>query len=125
MGHDPAEVVEEAEGALANSFAAAAERLPGLQGATYQAPTWNVEQTWGLVQWDNTLFTGFGLVPGEGQATDDATVVSPENIDLLNADVLFVAASGSISLDAAEEGFAALREDPRFDDPITNGLGRW
>lgn len=113
-GHDPDAAVADAEASLAAASDAAAERLPGLQGATYQVPAYNQEGGFGLARWDNRVFENIGLVPGEGQESAEMTTVSRENIDALNADVLFVSASGSISAEAREEGFTFLREDPRF-----------
>lgn len=114
-GHDTA-VVEEAEAELAAGLAAAAERLPGLQGKSfYIAALGDGEQLW-LTEYAAAPVAALGLKPGDGQPMEgedaaDAPRFSQENIDQLTADVVLIAAENR---DPSGQFRAALEADPRL-----------
>lgn len=105
---------EEAAEALAGvetAYAAARERLPGLQGRTYNSTSFSVE-TNDFGFGSGTWLDGLGLVPAENQPPpfSGADRLSLENIDQLAADVLVTGAAPGDSGDVR----AALEADPRF-----------
>lgn len=113
-GHDPA-IVDEIEDDLADAYAAAAERLPGLREATFQVPVFADEVFW-ITPYANDVITQLGIVPGDDQsAVVDGEWVqfSQENIDRLNADVIFFA-TRPYGEEAREELYAGLKSDPRL-----------
>lgn len=118
-GHDTS-IVAETEASLDDAFAAAADRLPGLQGATFQVPVFNGDPPMLYnSEYGNDAILGLGLVPGDDQPAGDVTAndvqpISLENIERLNADVVFVAAAGSLGSDVIEQSFDTLRADPRL-----------
>ncbi|WP_066904597.1 ABC transporter substrate-binding protein [Millisia brevis] len=120
-GHDPS-IVADTEAKLDDTFAAAADRLPGLRDKTFQVPVFNgTPPQLYLSEYGNEAIARLGLVPGNGQPTDgdgglEVAPISLENIEQLDADVVFVAAAGSLGDDVIDESFAALRADPRLAD---------
>jgi iron complex transport system substrate-binding protein len=114
-GHDTT-IVDEQEAALDAALSSAAERLPGLQDATfYVAALGEGEQLW-LTEYASAPLLALGLQPGDGQPLTgeegaDAPRFSQENIDQLTADVVFIAAENR---DPSGEFRAALEADPRL-----------
>ncbi|MGB4780401.1 ABC transporter substrate-binding protein [Microbacterium sp.] len=125
-GHDPDAALAEVEAELDTAFETAADRLPGLQGATYQVVTID-DEGFGVGPFDDgvDVDTRLGLVAAKGY--EEGRQASWENVDTLSADVLFVGSAGSLSDEAVEEGFTRLREDPRFAElpAVKNGAVVW
>lgn len=113
-GHDPS-VVGEVQADLDADFAAAAERLAGLQGATFYMAATGDDATLWLTEYANEPITGLGLVPGDGQPVSgeeglDPPRFSQENADQLTADVVFIVTKHR---QPSGEFQAALEADPR------------
>lgn len=117
-GHDE-QAATEAEAAYDDMLQAAADKLPGLQGKTFQLAVLSAEdqQLW-LTEYANGPITGLGLELGEGQPTGkkgsiaaNAPKYSLENIDKLTADVVFVVTHEYADPDG--EFMAAFEKDPR------------
>ncbi len=118
-GHDPA-IVQKVESELDTTIAAQAELLPGLKGKTFQVPVFSgtPPQLW-LTEFANDLLGALGLVPGNeqpanGKTNADVPPISLENIDRINADVVIVAAAGSLGPEASAEALNKLKADPRL-----------
>lgn len=114
-GHDTS-VVDQAQADLDAEYAAAAQDLPGLQGATFQVAVGDDDQLFGLYEYANASMQGLGLELGEGQPTEgsvsgDVQRFSLETIGTLDADVVLVAIPGFY--DANGELRSALQDDPR------------
>ncbi|MEE2059070.1 ABC transporter substrate-binding protein [Rhodococcus artemisiae] len=114
-GHDSASV-EEIKADYASELAAAAERLPGLQGKTFQVAVLAGDNILQLSDYANEPLLGLGLEPGEGQPTTGvegltAPKFSLENVDQLTADVLFIIPEKGTTPNT--EFKEALRSDPR------------
>ncbi|MFT4217492.1 MAG: ABC transporter substrate-binding protein [Micropruina sp.] len=117
-GHDP-KILSDAEADYAATLKAAADKLPGLQGKTFQLGVLSREdqQLW-LTEYANDPITGLGLRLGEGQPSGkDGSVAakapkySMENIDKLNADVVFIVTHQYADPDG--KFLASLKKDPR------------
>jgi iron complex transport system substrate-binding protein len=96
-------------------FAAARERLPSLQGKTYNEVAFFPETSefhFGGTTWPQDL----GLTPAENQPGPFASAdsVSQENIEQLAADVLFIGSAPRAGWRDPEETRATLEADPRF-----------
>lgn len=127
-GHDPA-VVDEVEADLAADFAAAAERLPGLQGRSYVIPVFKDNQFW-PTEYGNAPLMALGLEPSARQPHGDVTsgdvdTISRENMDQLDEDVVVVAASGAESAETIDKLYASLRKDPRLGELPAVQNGTW
>ncbi|MFT4299616.1 MAG: ABC transporter substrate-binding protein [Aeromicrobium sp.] len=117
-GHDDT-VVDQAVAAYDATLAAAAEKLPGLQGKSFQLAVLSDEdqQLW-LTEYANGPILGLGLTLGEGQPSGEggenaaeAPKYSLENIDQLSADVVFLVTHEYV--DPEGEFRASLEADPR------------
>lgn len=117
-GHDP-EIVTAAKADYVGILKGAADKLPGLQGKTFQLGVLSREdqQLW-LTEYANGPLTGLGLTLGEGQPSGqdgsiaaDAPKFSLENIDKLTADVVFVVTHEYADPDG--EFVASVKKDPR------------
>lgn len=124
-GHDTA-IVDQVSAELDAEYAAARERLSGLQGATFQTPSYSDGTFW-LNYLGNIALIDLGLVPGESQpdsVANDNVQVSLENIDRLNADVLFVQL-GLRGPEVEAEAREALDADPRVPELTASQNGTW
>lgn len=112
--NDPG-IVEKVQAEHDATFAAAAAKLPALQGKSfYIAALGEGEQLW-LTEYAASPLIALGLKPGEGQPTSgaqaaDAPKFSLENVDKLTADVVIVATEHRDPTGAFK---AALQADPR------------
>ncbi|MBW0114776.1 ABC transporter substrate-binding protein [Pseudonocardia abyssalis] len=112
--HDAA-VVAEAQAEYDATFAAAAAKLPNLQGKTfYIAALGEGDQLW-LTEYGAAPVMALGMTAGEGQPltaaeAPDAPKFSLENADQLTADVVFIATEHR---DPSGAFRAALEADPR------------
>ncbi|MGO1791676.1 MAG: ABC transporter substrate-binding protein [Micrococcaceae bacterium] len=100
------------------AFADAAERLPGLQGKTYSAVTFNLDKNEFVFTSTAPWLQDLGLVPAENQPTSNISQgqtpnLSLENIEQLNGDVLII---GESYLSAPGETQQFLEADPRFSE---------
>ncbi len=117
-GHDPT-ILDKVESELATEFATWTTQLAGLQDKTFQLAVLAEDRLLWLTEYANEPLQSLGLQLGEGQPTGvgedrvegkNATKLSLENIDKLDADVVFIAVQdGSSSEDAKD----ALAKDPR------------
>lgn len=114
-GHDVG-IVAEQETEVDNALALAAEKLPGLQGASFFiAVLGDGEQLW-LTEYAAEPLLALGLQPGDGQPVGGSEAAgapkfSQENIDQLTADVVLIAAENR---DPSGQFRAALEADPRL-----------
>lgn len=128
-GHDTA-VVDEVETELAADFAAAAEKLPGLQGKSYIVPVFYTDNQFWPTEYGNDPLIALGLVPSEkqphGEVTSaDVDTISQENIDQFTEDVVFIASSGAVAAEVIDETFASLQADPRVAELPASQNGTW
>lgn len=128
-GSDTA-IVDEVVAKIDAEFVAARERLSGLQGATFQTPGYDESGNFWLTHYGNSTLIELGLTPGNDQpfgetATLDSDVqVSLENLDRLNADVLFLQL-GLRGDEIEAEVRSALDADPRVADLPAKQNGTW
>ncbi|MGO2750457.1 MAG: ABC transporter substrate-binding protein [Pseudoclavibacter sp.] len=117
-GNDPS-LVADAEAEYDAVLAASAAKLPGLQGKTFQLGVYSSEdqQLW-LTEYANGPITGLGLTRGTGQPSGKggdvaatAKKISLENIDQLDADVVFVVMIEAYDPEGKFQ--AAFEKDPR------------
>jgi len=117
-GHD-SDVVTTAEADYDATLKAAAEKLPDLQGKSFQLGVLDGDdqQLW-LTEYANDPIIGLGLSLGEGQPSGkdgsiaaNAPKYSLENIDKLDADVVFIVTHDYA--DPEGEFRSALEKDPR------------
>lgn len=112
--HDPS-IVATTQADYDATFAAAAAKLPALQGKTFSiAALGEGEQLW-LTEYAAAPLVALGLKPSPGQPTTgaeaaDAPKYSLENVDQLTADVVLVATEHR---DPSGAFTAALQADPR------------
>lgn len=108
------ERAEEIISEVSAEFAAARERIPGLQGKTFLAG-WTSEAYPDIttVSEMNPLLTALGMVPADNMSRPpDRGEISAENLDQITADVLY-----------ADGDKSAWEDDPRFADlpAVKNG----
>jgi iron complex transport system substrate-binding protein len=113
-GHDPA-IVDEVEADYTADLANIAEQVPGIEGATFQIAALGDGEQLFLTEYAAAPLLGLGLQAGEGQPVDGeggsaAVGFSQENVDLLTADVVLIAAENR---DPSGKIRAALETDPR------------
>lgn len=117
-GNDPS-LVADAEAEYAAVLSEAADKLPGLKGKTFQLGVFSGEdqQMW-LTEYANAPITGLGLTLGDGQPTGkdgdvaaNAPKISLENVDQLDADVVFVVMIEAYDPEGKFQ--AAFEKDPR------------
>ncbi len=112
-GNDTA-VVAETEAELAAALEASAERLPGLQGKTFQLAVLTDPETLTLTEYGVSPVMGLGLVPGDDQPTTveeggaDSPTISRENVEKLTADVVLIPSR-------MPGNDTALKADPRVE----------
>lgn len=116
-GHDTG-IVAEVDAELDADFAAAAAKLPGLQGKSYIIPVYYTDNQFWPTEYGNDPLIALGLVPSERQPHGDVTsadvdTISQENIEQLTEDVVIIASSGAVAAEVIEQTFASLQSDPR------------
>ncbi len=97
-------------------FTAAKDRLPGLQGKTFNWAAFWTDKSQFTFGAGGTQLEKLGLVPAENQPppSSRAAPLSLENIEQLAADVLLVGPAPGAAMTSPEERRKALEADPRF-----------
>lgn len=124
-GHDPA-IVDQIEADLDAEFAAARERLPGLQGKNFYS-TGTVEGGFAASAYGAEPMIALGLVPAEGQPATLAEAPSAkqfswETIDEIDADVVSML---TLRADPSGETEEKVKADPRVIASPAMQNGTW
>lgn len=107
-GHDTA-IVGTTQADLDAALAAAAQRLPGLQGTTFHLAILTGAEQLSMTEYGVQPILGLGLTPAEGQPAVGGghADLSRENIDTLTGDVVFISTR-------SDDYVTALKADPRM-----------